>query len=435
MESEKCYTIAIGTLGCKVNQAESEAIARHFCAAGCHTVSFEAVADAFVLNTCTVTHVADRKARQLLRRARRRNPSALVAAVGCGAGAVGSLADVALANEQKLEVVPLVLQRLAASPARAPLGVAGAAARARTRATVKVQDGCNHRCTYCIVPMVRGAERSVPARQVLAEVVERVREGCQEAVITGPQLGSYCDQAVGDLRGLIRAILQETALPRLRLSSIEPHNFPPGLVDLWPDTRLCRHFHIALQSGSDAVLRRMGRTYRVDQYTELVASIRQRVPGAAITTDVIAGFPGETEREFAETHELVRSLGFARVHVFPFSARPGTRAASLRPLVPEALKRERCEALQRAGREGASGFCREMVGQTLEVLYEEQLADGCWSGYTDNYARVLTPGEAPLANRLLPTHLTGVVGQDLTGRLTIEDHSLSGRVSAITLAS
>lgn len=433
MKSEKYYTIGIGTLGCKVNQAESEALARQLAAAGCRPVDFDSVADAYVLNTCTVTHVADRKARQMLRQARRCNPSAFVAAVGCGAAALGSLADLALPNERKVEIVPLVLSQLAGlSPHN---GGCLQTIRRRTRATVKVQDGCNHRCAYCVVPLARGRECSIPADQVLAQVAERVGDGCQEVVITGPQLGSYEDPAVGGLAGLIKAILRETALPRLRLSSVEPHNFPPDLIDLWPDPRLCRHFHIALQSGSDAVLARMGRGYGVGDYAALVESIRRRVPGVAITTDMIVGFPGETGHDFAETYDWVRSLRFARVHVFPFSARPGTRAATLHSPVPEPVKRARREALQEAGEESARGFCQQMLGQTLEVLYEDAPANGCWSGLTDNYLRVFTPSAADLANRLLPTRLTKLIGRKLTGCLMIEEHFLSGCTSQITLAS
>ena len=269
----------------------------------------------------------------------------------------------------------------------------------RTRAFIKVQDGCNARCAYCIVPQVRGPEKSVPPAQVLAEVKARETEGFQEVVLTGTEVGSYSSDDTR-IDGLLRAVLTETQIPRIRLSSLQPPEVTPDLIELWRDRRLCPHFHLSLQSGSDATLSRMRRRYAVAGYRTAVELIRSVVPDAAITTDVIAGFPGETDDESQTSLQLCRGLRFARIHVFPFSARPGTEAATMPGQVDEKTKRARASEMLRLAREGAADFKRSFAGQTRPVLWEQRNAHGLWTGLTDNYIPVTLRSEEDLTNRI-----------------------------------
>jgi threonylcarbamoyladenosine tRNA methylthiotransferase MtaB len=425
--------VCLLTLGCKLNQADSEAIARDLLAAGCQVVDRPAAADAFVINTCSVTHVADRKARHLARLARRLSPGAPVIVTGCyvetaGPGLRAAMnADLILRNDEK----PSIAARLTRSGACLSGGGADAGPRPdqvtplRTRAFLKVQEGCNDVCTFCIVPRTRGRERSVPIEEVVSALQDREEEGVQEVVLTGTQLGAYrpAHQADRDNgtpgsgpRVLLQALLAETAVPRLRLSSLQPQDITPELLSLWEDPRLCRHFHLALQSGSDAVLSRMRRRYTAGDFRRALALIRRHVPDAAITTDVMAGFPGESEADFEETCAFCREAAFAGLHVFPYSCRPGTVAARP-PLaddqVPEPVKRERTRRLLALGRSLRADFEGRFQGRVMPVLWERaRPAEGglLWEGLTDNYIRVFTRSGADLWNRILPVRLGGPDG-------------------------
>jgi threonylcarbamoyladenosine tRNA methylthiotransferase MtaB len=425
--------VCLLTLGCKLNQADSEAIARDLLAAGCQVVDRPAAADAFVINTCSVTHVADRKARHLARLARRLSPGAPVIVTGCyvetaGPGLRAAMdADLILGNDEK----PSVAARLTRMAACRPGGVTDARPRPdpvtplRTRAFLKVQEGCNDVCAFCVVPRTRGRERSVPVEEVVSAVRAREEEGVQEVVLTGTQLGAYKpagqtnggNGAAGSgLRVLLRAVLAETAVPRLRLSSLQPQDITPGLLSLWEDPRLCRHFHLALQSGSDAVLSRMRRRYTADDFRRALALIRRHVPDAAVTTDVMVGFPGESEPDFEATYAFCREAAFARLHVFPYSRRPGTVAARP-PLaddqVPEPVKRERTRRLLALGRDLRADFEERFRGRVMPVLWERaRPSEGglLWEGLTDNYIRVFTRSDADLWNRILPVRLGGLDG-------------------------
>ncbi|MBI2864029.1 MAG: tRNA (N(6)-L-threonylcarbamoyladenosine(37)-C(2))-methylthiotransferase MtaB [Chloroflexi bacterium] len=417
--------VAVATLGCKVNQAESEAMMREFVDAGFGVASFDGPADVYILNSCTVTHIADRKSRQLVRQARRNNPEAVVVLAGCYAEVDGDRiastigANLVVGNSQKSEVVALVEAQLGrhAATAGEPLAIPSRPAdlTARTRAMVKVQDGCNNFCSYCIVPHARGRERSVPPDDVLAEVRSRVRSGYKEVVLTGVHAGAYGKGEPGGptLATLVRRILEETAVLRLRLSSIEPWDVDRELLALLGPSgegRFCRHLHLPLQSGSDGVLRRMRRRYTTRQFAVLVDRVRSIDPDVAITTDVIAGFPGETDAEFAEGLRFCREMGFARTHVFRYSPRKGTSAATLAEQVGERRKRERSEEIAAVGQASAKQFRRRFIGQRLVVLWEHagRLAGQpvqVWTGLTDNYLRVDTACEEDLGNRLLPAHI------------------------------
>ena len=405
MGSSKIPRIVLDTVGCKLNQAETQLLARQFAQAGYRLVTPDDGADVYVLNTCTVTHVADGKCRRLLKQARRRNPGALVVAIGCYAGrAHQELAqikgiDLVLDNSQKLDLVPRLEQtgrfsRPEAGPTQADF---------RTRAFVKVQDGCNNFCAYCIVPLVRGREKSQPLAQVIDEVKHRVADGYKEVVLTGTEIGSYSHEGAG-LKELLQRILEGTEVARLRLSSLQPQEITPELIELWRDQRLCRHFHLSLQSGSDTVLKRMERRYTPSDYQRAVDLIREAVPGVAITTDVIVGFPGETESEFEEGYSFCKQMQFARIHVFSYSPRPGTRAATMPHQVEERVKRERSRRMLALGRACLRNFRRQFLGKTLMVLWEKETG-GVWPGLTDNYIRVYTKSDEDLTNQLRPVKL------------------------------
>ncbi len=397
--------VAIETLGCKLNQAESEKLAGRFVAAGCRVVKPGETADIYILNTCTVTHIADSKSRQLLRTARRSNPHALVVATGCyevpsgaGPGKVEGV-DLFVSNAEKPRLVEIIRSRM-------PLEIAseGFDENHRTRSFIKVQDGCNRRCAYCIVPLVRGPEKSVPANTVIGEIRSLTALGCNEVVLTGTEIGSYRESGM-DFEALLAGVLAETTVPRVRISSLQPHELTPGLISLWQDSRLCPHFHISLQSGSDAVLSRMKRGYSVSGYSAALAAIRKVLPGAAVTTDVIVGFPGESESEFGETLDFCGNAGFARIHVFPFSARPGTAAASIPGQVSAKVKKERGAQLGVIGTKAALDFRAKKASMVSNVLWEHTSRAGEYTGYTPDYIRVYTRSEHDLTNTITAARL------------------------------
>jgi len=253
------------------------------------------------------------------------------------------------------------------------------------------------------VPLVRGRERSLPADGVISEIKRRVADGDKEIVLTGTEIGAYSCADIG-LAGLLKRILEETGVARLRLSSLQPQEITPELLRLWNDSRLCRHFHLSLQSGSDVVLQRMGRRYDSADYRRAVALIREAVPGVAITTDIIVGFPDESDEEFRESYDFAKETGFARIHVFPYSPRPGTKAATMPDQVDDKTKRERSRRMLALGRAAVRNFRKRFLGETVMVLWEQESC-GVWSGLTDNYIRVFTKSDKDLANKLVPVKL------------------------------
>jgi threonylcarbamoyladenosine tRNA methylthiotransferase MtaB len=435
MSVDTCPTVAILTLGCKLNQADSQALARELLSHGCRVIQRAAPADAYVINSCSVTHVADRKSRHLVRLARRLSPNATVVLAGCYAESGGADlaerigADMVISNGDKELLAQELLRRLGdGSGCRATLPTGDGL---RTRAFVKIQEGCNEVCSFCIVPRTRGRERSVPVERVVTEALARQAEGVQEVVLTGTQLGTYGrDLEVFDgATPLLASLLARTTVPRLRLSSLQAQDVNESLLRLWADTRLCRHFHLPLQSGSDRVLTAMRRRYSARQFLEAASLIRERVPDVAITTDVMVGFPGETEADFQETYHLCQEAGFAAIHVFPYSRRPGTAAALMRDQVPPAVKRHRLEQMLALARASADAFRARFQGRTMMVLWEEARprrgARTLWQGLTDNYLRVYTdaenlaadPPRQDLTNLLLPTRLGRAAADGLWGEL------------------
>jgi len=421
-------TVALTTLGCKVNQADSDQWLRHFVERGYEVVDFDQSADAYIVNTCTVTHVADRKSRQLLRQARRQNPAGLVVATGCYASvAPDDLArmtevDLIVGDADKARLVDLVHERLEGDEER-PLETASGLLGPRHRAFVKVSDGCNKFCAFCIVPYARGRERSADPDAVVARVGELVQGGFREVVLTAVHMGTYGHDLTPptSLERLVGRVLDDVPVERLRLSSIEPEDFPQEILELWANSRLCRHFHLALDSGCDATLQRMRRRYRAAEYRALVAEIRAAVPDVAITTDVMVGFPGETDEEFAESQRFVEEMGFAGIHVFPYSSRRRTTASKLPNHVQPPVKKERTEVMLRIAEESARRFRAVFLGRTVPVLFEGGVTgfDGVtrWEGLTDNYQRVRVVSAGDLTNQILPTRLTAVANDAVEGEV------------------
>jgi threonylcarbamoyladenosine tRNA methylthiotransferase MtaB len=416
--------IYVGSLGCKLNQSEMDALATQLTSAGHHLVPAPAGADLCVLNTCAVTHVAAQKSRQALRRLHRETPDARLLVTGCYAElAPADLRDLpgveqVIGNQDKEKLGDLIAHQ----PATA--GASGSVLRRRTRALVKIQDGCDNACAYCIIHVARGPQRSRPPDEVLHDVKSRLAGGYQEVVLTGVHIGAYGHDGGRrepdlDLWHLVSRILAETGVPRLRLSSIEPWDLSKQAFHLWQDPRLCRHLHLPLQSGSDAILQRMARQYTTTEFSALVEAARA-IPGLAVTTDVIVGFPGESEGEFAESLSTVEALQFARVHVFPFSSRPGTPAAQMGGQVPPQVKAERSRAMRAVAAAGHRAFRQQFVGQTMDVLWESSRPgdDGVlWSGLTDNYLRVHAASADDVANTLTPTRLVALTGGGLRGEI------------------
>lgn len=426
--------VHLRTLGCRLNQSEIDQMARQFEHQG-HVIVDEAEqADWMVVNTCAVTQDASRSSRQLVRQLNRANPNAEINVTGCYAqlspSEIQVLPGVArvVGNQEKDQLVqtvtgePVPLFELEPLNRDAASGWGG-----RTRAFVKVQDGCENACTFCITTIARGAGRS----RALDEVVQEVRYlhsiGYQEVVLTGVHLGSY-GHDLGDHDGLTRlakAILAETEIPRLRLSSLEPWDLAPDFFELWANPRVCRHLHLPLQSGSDATLKRMLRRTTQRDFSALVAAARAQVPQMAITTDVIAGFPGETEAEFADSLAFIESMNFAGMHIFRYSKRPGTAAARMRGHIAEADKKTRSARLHELASQGERRFAEACAGTTQQVLWEHvsgATPDGFINvGYTDGYVRVRSVHPRVLTNLLTPVSISGYDGEALVGTPVLHD--------------
>lgn len=412
--AERASRVAFVTLGCKVNQTESESIAAELLTppGGCAPEDAEVV----VVNTCTVTGEADHKARKAVRHALALPQQPTVVVTGClaalDAEALRALGERVVVEADKDAVARRVREHLRAATPPAPSEHAALAATAahpaRTRVQLKVEDGCDAFCAYCIVPYARGVPRSVPAEHVVAEAERLAAAGASEIVLTGINIGRYDDRGLR-LPGLIERVAA-SGVHRLRLSSIEPGDVDDALLAVAARTpAFCAHLHVPLQAGSDAVLARMGRPYDTAGYAAAIARARDALPGLAVTTDVIVGFPGETDAEFAETLAFAEGIGFSRLHVFRYSARPGTPAAAMEAQVPPSVRAERSARLRALGDRLAHAYAESWVGRQVEVLVE-RTTNGLAEGVTREYARarVLAPGARPgevvraLAERVEP---------------------------------
>ena len=394
-------TVEIETHGCKLNTADSQQMAAEFLRAGFSLRGREddSPPDVFILNSCTVTHVADKKARQSISAAKRRYPNALTVMTGCyperAAEETASMhsVDLVLGNRGKPHLVEAVAERLSIDLTPCADGrdiIASNALLGRTRASVKIQEGCDQVCAYCIVPKVRGRERSIPIVEIIQKVQKLEDAGCREVIFTGTQLGHYgfdLDHDI-DLKQLLRSVLKATDMPRIRVSSLQPPEIDDDLLDIWLNEgadRLCPHFHIPLQSGSDAILRQMRRTYTSAEFLNKVDLVRSRMPECGVTTDIIAGFPGETDLDHAASTSVMEAAEFSDAHVFPYSARPGTSAVHFDEQIAPAIKTQRAKELRTIATETSTRFRESMIGTIRPVLWEGRRGQ---SGMTDNYIKV-----------------------------------------------
>jgi threonylcarbamoyladenosine tRNA methylthiotransferase MtaB len=445
--------VYLDQIGCRLNYSEMETLAGQLRNAGHQIAASAQEAQVVVFNSCAVTAGAERDSRKRLASLQRSNPTARIAATGCWATLRPEQAaqqpGVALVvPNQRKELLATLLepwsaelddfeQLLQMEPDGIPLASAAEPTRVdgeapqRTRVFVKVQDGCDNRCTFCIVTALRGESRSLPLASIVAEVQAAADLGVQEAVLTGVHLGSYGRDLVGparsDLRQLVSALLSHTTIPRLRLSSLEPWELADGFFDLWGQWpgRLCPHLHLPLQAGTDRQLRQMARRCTTDSFRQLVAAARAAIPSLLLTTDLIAGFPGESEADFEAGLAFVAEMRFMHAHLFPFSARQGTAAASFAGQLPPAVKRARLQRLQQVVEESGRAERARFVGTTRLVLFEgsgRPLADqpmALWFGLTDNYLRVavVAPSEHTLHNVLAPVELESCAGDIVHGKL------------------
>ncbi len=403
-------TVAFHTLGCKVNQVETEKIREDFINRGYRLADFNEAADVYIINTCTVTHISDRKSRAMIRRAIRNNPRAIIVATGCvaqtDAGQLAQIEGISLVvgNREKGKIVDIIetwealpdqpLPHVLVPPISAqdkPEAVYYLHPQQRTRAFVKVQDGCQSFCSYCIVPYARGPVRSKLPEDVLHEVRQLINMDYREIVLTGIHTGMYgLDLDGWNLYKLIHLILDEAGGDyRIRLSSLEPLEVSEQLIKLAAgDARLCRHFHIPLQSGSNKILTAMNRRYKREYYRDLVLKIAGSIPGVAIAADVMVGFPNEQAENFQDSYELLESLPIFDLHVFKYSRRPGTPAAQLYPEVSEQEKRTRSDRLLKLARGKRHSFLQAASGQRLRVVVERSTGNGIYMGTSDNYINV-----------------------------------------------
>ena len=413
---------ALHNLGCKVNAYETEAMQEMLEQNGYEIVPFAEGADVYVINTCTVTNMADRKSRQMLHRARKMNPNAVVVAAGCYVQAQGAKADdcidIIIGNNKKKDLIAILDEHFAKIEEKEPqvelIDIAHtheyeemrvSRQAEHTRANVKVQDGCNQFCSYCIIPYARGRVRSRKMEDVLAEVHTLASNGYQEIVLTGIHLSSYGIDTGENLLELIRTVHQVEGILRIRLGSLEPRiitrEFAEGIAAL---PKMCPHFHLSLQSGCNTTLKRMNRRYTAEEYYEKCELLREVFDHPALTTDVIVGFPGETEEEFRESKAFLEKVNFYETHIFKYSRRQGTKAAKMKDQVPESVKTERSNQLIALGKVNKKAFEDRLIGQTVEVLMEEEIQrdSETWQiGHTREYVKVGRKTEENLANQLI----------------------------------
>ena len=426
--------VAFYTLGCKVNQYETQALEQLFAARGHALVPFEGEADAYIVNSCTVTAVSDKKSRQTVRQARKRAPGAVIALCGCypqthpedmddlpvdlvaGTGDRArfvELVEQAWAERQPITALDDAMKRRVFEPLPAG-GLEG-----RTRAMLKVEDGCVNFCTYCIIPYARGPIRSLPLADAAAQAAKLAGEGYQELVLTGIEISSWGrDLKDGtSLIDLVEAVCAAAPGCRVRLGSLEPRTVTEAFcLRAAKLDNLCPHFHLSMQSGCDATLRRMNRKYDTARFYESVDLLRKHFDRPAVTTDMIVGFPGETEEEFAQSLEFIRRCAFAAMHIFPYSRRPGTPAAAMPGQVPKAVKEERAGRAAEIAAGMEQDYLSRFAGQTMEVLFEEE-RDGLWRGHTTRYCEVRVRSGENLHNQLRQVSVTGIGEGYLEGEL------------------
>jgi len=426
------------TLGCKVNQYDTESMINLFTEAGYKVVDFQEEADVYIINTCTVTHQGARKSRQITRRAKRRNPESIVAVVGCYPQVSPdevlevSGVDLIVGTEGRKEIVELIEQaRLAKEPLNFVQNVMETEefeeipiteSKERTRASLKIEDGCDRFCAYCIIPYTRGTVRSRDLSEAVAEAERLAQNGFEEIVLTGIHLGAYGEEKgeATDLISLIKELIRIPDLERIRLSSIEATEVSQELIDLIADEKkLCRHLHLPLQSGSNKVLKAMNRDYTTEEFAAKITQIREQIPEIAVTTDVMVGFPSETEEDFNTTYEFIKELGFSDLHVFKYSKREGTPAAKFDEQVHSRVKKKRSAKLRELGERMTEEYRDKFIGKGLDVMIEEERdhRTGLLTGLTDNYLKVMVDAEDSYQGELVPVKLVDTEENYLIGSI------------------
>ena len=428
------------TLGCKVNQYESEAMLSSLLKNGFTAAADDEQADVVVLNSCTVTAESDRKVRQIFRRAKKDNPDAVMVLSGCMAQAFPEdaqrleEADIILGTSNRARLLPDLLTFLSTRQRIVDIephtngetferlqveNFSG-----RTRAFVKIEDGCNRFCSYCIIPYARGRVRSKPLEDLKAELHALADNGFREVVLTGINLSAYGQEFGLHLCDAIEAACAVPGIARVRLGSLEPEQLSePVIRRMAKQEKLCPQFHLSLQSGCDATLRRMNRHYTADEYRTIVRNLRAAFDNAAITTDIMVGFAGETEEEFAASLAFAREIAFAKVHVFAYSRRPGTRAYDIGDQVTNAVKESRSHAMIRATTETQRAFFDTQVGRTEQVLFERAVQPGVYEGYSMNYTPVLAASGTSLAGQIRTVRIESNAGTHCIGRITDENEA------------
>lgn len=425
--------VAFHTLGCRLNMAESGSIAQGFMDRGYQIVDFGVEADVVFLNTCTVTDGADSTCRNLIRKARHSSPEGKVVVAGCYAQMESEKisqmqgVDLILGTSEKYKVFDYLLedeeQIIKVDKSNEFWGASTTPADSHTRAFLKIQDGCNYVCSFCIIPFARGRSRTIKSSEAIHEARKLVHQGYKEIVLTGVNIGEYENRSGEKLSYLIQELLKLEGLERLRLSSVEPNTITDELLEVMKGSpKFMDHFHIPLQSGDDSILKSMRRKYTVSQYKNIIDKVKKAFPLAGIGADVIVGHPGEGEQEFQNTFSLLRDLPITHFHVFPFSKRKGTTAASLAGQVPHGVKKNRVNILNSLGKAKLKAFAEEMQGKTFQVLFEQENATKYFEGYTSNFLRVRA--KALNDKKSLHQQMANVVLRDI-GEKGIEGEILS----------
>lgn len=428
-------TVASHALGCKVNQYESEAIAELFQEKGYQVVDMEQAADVYIINTCTVTNFGDKKSRQLIRKVKRQNPNSIVVVAGCYAQTAPQEimaiegVNIVVGTKDRKQIVNLVENYQQKEPQnyvsdimreREFESLSIQKLKNRTRAYLKIQDGCSQYCSYCIIPYARGPIRSRNPEDVLAEVKRLAKNGFQEVVLTGIHVASYGKDLKNiTLLEMVQKVHEVKGIQRIRFSSIEPNIVTEEFVKTLSNLKkVCHHFHLSLQSGCDKTLQAMNRKYNTEKYRQAVKLLRQFMPDVAITTDMIVGFPGETEKDFLESYAFAKEMQFSKIHVFPYSPKKGTPAAILPEQIENAVKNERSQKLIHLSEQMTEEFLNKFLGKELEVLYERQIQPQQYEGHTSNYIKVYGKSEQNLINKIVQTTLIETQGEIAKGIVT-----------------
>jgi len=429
------YTVSFTTLGCKVNQFETEAMTELLEKEGFEVLSHDAESDIYIINTCAVTKESERKSRQFINKAKRNNPNAIVAAVGCSVQLNGeklnkeTSADIIIGTKNKgnigkllkeklsnMEMISYEIEDFKGKEEFEELKIS--TVHDKTRANIKIQDGCSQFCSYCIIPYVRGPIRSRNHEDIVEEVKKIAGGGYKEIVLNGIHISSYGRdiQKKDALIELIEDIDKIEGIERIRLGSLEPKLITEDFIKRYSALhKVCDHFHLSLQSGSDSVLKRMNRKYTAAEYKDNVELIRKYMPDAGITTDIIVGFPGETDEEFAETLAFVKAVSFSRIHVFKYSVREGTKAAEMENQVEDSIKSERSKQLIESGNTISREFMQQFIGRSVSVLVETQKKENLFEGYTANYLKVLIKSDNNIKNQIVSVSVKNVKNDFLSG--------------------